>query len=177
MNTVYIATSLDGKIADRNDGIEWLDSITFLEGEDMGYGAVMDRIDALVMGRNTFETVLSFDVEWPYQKPVFVLSSTLTSIPESHIDKAYLLNGDLKSILKEIHSQGYQNLYIDGGKTIQKFLQEDLIDEMIITTFPVILGGGPSLFSETPQALKYNLKSSKTYFDHLIQSHFERIRD
>ena len=94
-NSIYIATSLDGYIADKNGGLEWLDSIPIPENEDMGYVAFTNRIDALVMGRNTFETVLGFDVEWPYKKPVFVLSDSLTEIPESHKSKAHLLKGTL----------------------------------------------------------------------------------
>ncbi len=99
-NSVYIATSLDGFIADKNGGIEWLDSIPIPENEDMGYYKFTEDIDALVMGRTTFETVLGFDVDWPYKKPVFVLSNSLNEIPESHKDKAYLVKGTMSQILK-----------------------------------------------------------------------------
>ncbi|MEO9871399.1 dihydrofolate reductase family protein [Ekhidna sp.] len=173
-NSVYIATSLDGRIADRNDGIAWLDAIPIPEGKDMGYYAFTNNIDALLMGRNTFETVLGFDVEWPYEKPVFVLSNSLKEIPESHQGKAFLVSGTLSEVLDHIHKKGHLRLYIDGGSTIQSFLKEDLIDEMIITTFPIILGGGPSLFSELPMELKFDLIESKVYFDQLVQNHFIR---
>ncbi len=175
-NSVYIATSLDGRIADRNDGIAWLDAIPIPEGEDMGYYAFTNEIDALVMGRNTFETVLGFDVEWPYQKPVYVLSNQLKEIPESHQGKAFLVNGTLTEVLEQIHSQGHTRLYIDGGSTIQSFLKEDLIDEMIITTFPIVLGGGPSLFGEFPKELQFELVESKVFFGQLVQNHFVRKR-
>ena len=173
---MYIATSLDGCIADRKNGIDWLDSVPIPEDEDMGYSAFMEGIDALLMGRNTFETVLGFDVEWPYQKPVFVLSNSLNEIPESHYGKAFLVQGELKVVLEQIHNQGYNSLYIDGGNTIQHFLAEDLIDEMIITSFPILLGGGPSLFSALPKELEFNLASSKVYFNQLVQNHFIRNR-
>ncbi|MEO9484211.1 MAG: dihydrofolate reductase family protein [Ekhidna sp.] len=175
-NSVYIATSLDGRIADRNDGIAWLDSISIPEGEEMGYYAFTNDIDALIMGRNTFETVLGFDVEWPYQKPVFVLSNSLKEMPKSHEGKAFLVKGTLREVLQQIHAQGHLRLYIDGGHTIQSFLTEDLIDEMIITTFPIVLGGGPSLFSEFPKELAFDLVASKVYFGQLIQNHFVRKR-
>ena len=175
-NSVYIATSLDGRIADRNDEITWLDSIPIPKGEDMGYYAFTENIDALLMGRNTFETVLGFDVEWPYEKPVFVLSNSLDEIPSSHKEKAFLVKGELNEVLQSIHNQGYLKLYVDGGSTIQSFLAEDLIDEMIITTFPIVLGGGPSLFSEFPKELTFELVQSKVYFNQLIQSHFIRKR-
>lgn len=175
-NSVYIATSLDGRIADKNDGIAWLDAIPIPEGEDMGYYAFTNDIDALVMGRNTFETVLGFDVEWPYQKPVFVLSGSMKEIPKSHEGKAFLVSGTLKEVLDHIHAQGYTRLYIDGGATIQSFLKEDLIDEMIITTFPIVLGGGPELFADFPNELSFELKTSNVYFDQLVQNHYVRTR-
>ncbi len=176
-NSIYIATSLDGYIADKNGGIAWLDSVPIPENEDMGYVTFTNRIDALVMGRNTFETVLGFDVEWPYKKPVFVLSDSLTEIPESHKGKAHLLKGTLTEILGQIHKKGYSRLYIDGGVTIQRFLQEDFIDEMIITVFPVLLGGGPRLFSELPKKLDFELVASKVYFNQLLQQHYKRKRN
>jgi len=173
-NSVYMATSLDGYIADKNGGIEWLDSIQIPDNEDMGYIEFTNRIDALVMGRTTFETVLGFDIDWPYKKPVFVLSNSLKEIPEGHKEKAYLIKGTLPEILKQIHKKGCHRLYIDGGITIQGFLKEDLIDEMRITVFPVLLGGGSPLFSELPKALEFELVKSKVYVDQLVQHHFRR---
>ncbi|MEA5139608.1 dihydrofolate reductase family protein [Arcicella rigui] len=173
-NAIYIAQSLDGYIADKNGGIAWLDSIPNPDGDDMGYYAFLNRMDALVMGRITFETVCGFDCEWPYQKPVFVLSNTLHEIPEKYQDKAFLVKGTLSEILAQIHEKGYTRLYIDGGKTIQQFLKEDLIDEMIITTFPLLLGGGFPLFGELTQLLAFEVQSSQIYLGNLVQTHFVR---
>ena len=94
-NKVFIAKSLDGYIADKNGGIDCLHSILNPNGEDMGYDEFNNGIDALVMGRITFETVLGFDVDWPYDKPVFVLSYKLKEIPKSHKGKAFLTKGTL----------------------------------------------------------------------------------
>lgn len=141
-NSVYIATSLDGFIADKNYGIAWLDSISFPQGEDMGYAKFISGIDALVMGRRSFETVTGFGLEWPYQKPVFVMSNTLQTLPDVAADKATLVRGSALEVLAQIHYQGHQNLYIVGGKTIQGFLREDLIDEMTITIFRYSWVGG-----------------------------------
>ena len=173
-NSVYIATSLDGYIADKKGGIEWLDSIPIPDNEDMDYLEFTKDIDALVMGRTTFETVLGFDVDWPYKKPVFVLSNSLTEIPESHKEKAHLVKGTVTQILEQIHDKGYLKLYVDGGLTIQNFLKEDLIDEIIITIFPVLLGGGPMLFSELPHELEFELVKSRVYLNQLVQNHFRR---
>ena len=105
-----------------------------------------------------------------------MLSNSLKEIPESHKDKAHLIEGTLAEILEQIHKKGYLKLYIDGGMTIQSFLKEDLIDEMIITIFPVLLGGGSPLFSELPKELEFDLVESKVYFNQLIQHHFRRNR-
>lgn len=175
-NSAYIAVSLDGFIADKNDGIEWLDSVTIPEGEDMGYVSFTDRIDALIMGRNSYETVLGFDIEWPYNKPVYVLSSSLTEVPEELEDKVFLVNGTLSKVLEQVYAIGHTRLYIDGGKTVQSFLKEDLIDEMIITRFPILLGGGASLFGDLDSPLDFELVNSKVYVDSLVQCSYERKR-
>jgi len=174
-NSVFIATSLDGYIADKNGGIDWLHSIPNPEGIDMGYSSFFDTIDALIMGRNTFETICNFDCDWPYTKPVFVLSNTLHELPKEYKDKAILIKGSLKNIIKEIHLQGFKKLYIDGGSTIQNFLNEDLIHELVITTIPILLGGGIPLFSSLEKSLNFKCISSKIYLDSIVQNHFVRV--
>ena len=175
-NSVFIGISIDGYIADRNGGLEWLDMIPNTENSDMGYIEFTSDIDALVMGRTTFETVLGFDVDWPYEKPVFVLSTTLDEIPESHQGKAFLVKGSLVEILSQIHNQGFHRLYIDGGATIQSFLRADLIDELVISTIPVLLGGGSPLFSELPEHLEFELVETRTYLNQITQTHYKRKR-
>ena len=175
-NKIFIATSLDGFIADENGGIDWLHSIPNPDKIDMGYNDFTSKIDALVMGRNTFETICGFDIDCPYQKPIFVLSNKLTSIPETLKDKVVLVKGNLKEVLKEIHKKGFHNLYIDGGKTIQSFLKKDLIDEMTITIIPYLLGNGIPLFTELPQRLDFECIESKIYLDKVVQNYFIRKR-
>jgi dihydrofolate reductase len=171
-NKVFIATSLDGNIADKDGGIDWLHSIPNPNNDDMGYSTFFSQIDALVMGRNTFEIVCAFDIEWPYQKPVFVLSNSLNNVPKAYEGKAEIVNGSLTEILTKIHKKGYTNLYIDGGKTIQSFLKEDLIDEMTITIIPHLLGGGVPLFSEQSKQLNFKCINSKIYLGQVVQNHF-----
>ena len=175
-NSVYIATSLDGCIADHNGGLAWLDSISIPEGDDMGYKSFMTNIDALVMGRSTFETVLGFGVEWPYSKFVYVLSSQMKEIPENLIGKVEIVQGELQEVLKKIHNKGHLRLYIDGGKTIQSFLMEDLIDEMTITTILILLGDGIPLFGKMVKSLDFEHEETKVYLDQLVSSTFRRRR-
>ncbi|MEQ6167779.1 MULTISPECIES: dihydrofolate reductase family protein [unclassified Ekhidna] len=176
-NSIYLGVSLDGYIADKDGGLDWLDMVPNPEGDSMGYYDFMDRIDALVMGRNTFETVDGFDVEWPYQKPVFVLSNSLTELPGKYEGKAFLIGGELPKVLDAIHQKGYHRLYIDGGITVQQFLKEDLIDEMILTQIPILLGGGIPLFDELPEQLKFKLVDSKVLLNQLVQNHYVRDRN
>ncbi len=125
-NIVYIATSLDGYIADQNNQIDWLHDLPNPEGSDFGFADFMNEIDALVMGRNTFDMVTSFDCEWPYTKPVYLLSTTLRSVPEEYQGKVFLVNGEIQDIVAQLNRQGLNRLYIDGGKTIQSFLRKKL---------------------------------------------------
>ena len=175
-NFVYIATSLDGYIADRDGGLEWLDSVPNPENLDLGWGDFMARIDALVMGRNSFDTVCGFDLPWPYEKPVFVLSNSLTEVPEEYRDHAELVCGDVREVVARLHERGYSNLYIDGGQTIQGFLQQDLIDELIITQLPVLLGDGVPLFGQLAQPLAFEYVGSTPLLNAMVQSHYRRKR-
>ena len=173
-NKVFIATSIDGYIADKNGSIDWLHTIPNPDNIDMGYGEFTSQIDALVMGRTTFETVCGFDMDWPYQKPVFVLSNSLKHIHKEYEGKAELVNGTLSEILKKINKKGCYRLYIDGGRTIQSFLKEDLIDEMTVTIIPYLLGEGIPLFTELPSRLEFECVDSKIYLDKVVQNHFVR---
>lgn len=175
-NKVFIATSLDGRIADKNGGIDWLHSVPNPDNNDMGYAAFMASVDALIMGRTTFETVCGFDMDWPYDKPVFVLSNSLTTVPEKFIGKAEIVKGPLTKVINKIHAKGYHRLYIDGGKTIQSFLREDLIDELTITIIPTILGGGPTLFANSAVPLDYACVNTQVFLDMVVQNTFVRKR-
>jgi dihydrofolate reductase len=175
-NKVFVARSLDGYIADRNRGLDWLHLIPNPDHKDLGYESFIEEVDAIVLGRQTFETVCSFDMEWPYNKPVFVLSTTLETVSEELMDKVEILKGAPSEVLEKIHHKGYMRLYIDGGLTIQRFLKEDLIDELIITTIPVLLGGGAPLFGELPEALEFEHVQSALYLEALVQDHYKRVR-
>ena len=175
-NIVYIATSLDGYIADKDHGLDWLNCVPNPHQDDMGFAEFMKGIDALVMGRNTFETVCGFDIPWPYAKPVFVLSKTLKSVPEKVQGKVELINGSLEDVVAILNQKGFERLYIDGGKTVQNFLAEDMIDEMIISRIPVVLGGGIPLFGSLPELQMFEHISTDVKVNAVVQSHYRRQR-
>ena len=176
VNKVFIARSLDGYIAGKNGEIDWLDLIPNPDGLDLGYYGFMAGIDALIMGRSSFETVMGFGGEWHYKVPVFVWSSTLESIPDNYQDKAERVAGNVHEVLEAVHEKGFGRLYIDGGKTIQSFLKEDLIDEMIITSLPILLGEGIPLFGELSRRLEFEHVESQVLLGHLVQNHYKRKR-
>lgn len=173
-NYVFVGSSLDGYIADSAGGLDWLNIIPNPENSDMGYTAFTNKIDAIVMGRTTFEVVCGFGGDWPYNKPVFVLSNSLKAIPDQFAEKAHLVNGPLTEVLDTIHEQGYANLYIDGGATVQNFLKEDLIDELIISTIPVLLGGGISLFGDLPSKMEFEHVKSELFLNAITQDSYRR---
>ena len=173
-NIVFIAKSLDGYIADKNGGLEWLHSIPNPDNIDMGYTDMINRIDAVLLGRITFEVICGFDIDWPYNKPVFVLSTTLKKVPVKLIGKVELINGSIKEIVKTLNEKGFHKLYIDGGTTINSFLEEDLIDEMILTTIPILLGGGIPLFKDFSKPLEFEHIKSEVFLDAIVQDTFCR---
>ena len=112
--------------------------------------------------------------QWPYRRPVFVLSNSMKSIPEGYEGKAEPIKGSLSEVIGVIHQKGYKNLYIDGGVTIQSFLKKDLIDEMIITVIPILLGGGIPLFGELPKAMEFEHVKTEVFLNAMVQNHYRR---
>ncbi len=174
-NYIYIATSLDGYIATSDGGLNWLNEVPNPEQSDYGFADFMEGIDALVMGRITFEIIVSFGV-WPYERPVFVLSDTLKELPAGYSDKAELIHGDVSWLVDHLRERGYESLYVDGGLTIQSFLRQDLIDELFITRLPVVLGSGIPLFGQMEQSLKFRHVQTEVYNNALVKSHYVRDR-
>lgn len=148
--SVFIAASVDGFIARPDGGIEWLHrpeyETTPLNG--VTYESFIATIDALVMGRKTLEKVLSFS-EWPYEgTPVIALSHQALQLPAHVQGKVEVMAADVTTLVQQLANRGMKHLYIDGGQTIQAFLEAGLIDELIITRIPVLLGQGLPLFSQ-----------------------------
>ena len=173
--SVFIATSLDGFISRTDGSIDWLNEASALvpKGEDSGYREFMSTVDALVMGRNTFEQVLSFGGVWPYgSTPVVVLSRQLKSLPDDVPATVSVTEETPEKLIQRLSAEGLKHLYIDGGLTIQSFLAAGLIDEIIITTVPILLGGGKPLFGPLPGDVKLELVSSQAFDFGFVQSKY-----
>lgn len=177
--SVFIATSLDGFIARKDGSIDWLMAAGGEpnDSEDFGYKTFFDTIDYMIMGRNSMEKVLSFP-EWPYEgKRVIVLSRTLTAAPAALAGKIELYSGNLKELMMRLQDEGCQRVYVDGGKTIQTFINEGLITDLTITTIPVLLGEGLTLFGKTPADIKLNHVETIAYANGFVQSTYEMSND
>ena len=166
--SVFIATSLDGFIARADGGIDWLPTG---DVEEHGYEAFIASVDALVIGRKTYETVLAFDA-WPYgEKPVIVLSTgTLSPAPPGAVVEH--MAGPPADIVSQLASRGVQHIYVDGGITIQRFLQAGLIQRLVVTRIPVLIGTGIPLFGPLSSDIVLTHVGTREYASGLVQSEY-----
>ena len=178
ISSVFIATSLDGFIAREDGSLDWLDAanVSVPEGEDCGYVSFMNSVDALVMGRNTYEKVSSFG-QWPYEnKSVIVLSSRDLDIPENLKPTVEHSFESPDILCDRLSEKGFNRLYIDGGITIQRFLNYGLINDLTITVIPVIIGTGKSLFGKLENDIKLKHTSTKAYDFGFVQSTYQVVK-
>jgi dihydrofolate reductase len=166
--SVFIATSLDGFIARTDGALDWLPPGG---GEEHGYDAFMATVDALVIGRKTFETVLTFDT-WHYgKKPVFVLSTRpLAPAPDGAVVER--MSGPPAQIVSQLAARGMGHVYVDGGITIQRFLQAGLIQRLIITRIPVLLGSGIPLFGALWRDIHLRHVATRQFASGMVQSEY-----
>lgn len=166
--SVFVGTSLDGFIA-RPDGA--FDFLPTDGGEPHGYEEFMATVDALVMGRKTYETVLGFHA-WPYgDKPVIVLSSRrlAPAPPGASVER---MSGNPADIVAQLAARGIGHIYVDGGMTIQRFLAAGLIQRVIITRVPVLIGVGISLFGALPHDVILTHVATRQFASGLVQSEY-----
>ena len=172
--SVFIATSLDGYIAREDGSIDWLDAADppIPPGEDMGYNAFIETVDTLVMGSHSYETVLAIG-EWHYgELPVIVLTSRDLPIARPTVS---LSRESPRELVGRLSAEGRKHLYIDGGKTIRSFLAEGLIDDLTITTIPVLLGSGIPLFGPLARDVALEHLGSRAYEFGFVQDSY-RVR-
>jgi dihydrofolate reductase len=167
--SVFVGASVDGFIARANGDLDWLPAGG---GEPHGYAEFMATVDALVIGRKTYETVVTFD-EWPYGgRPVFVLS-THALAPAPAAARVERMEGDPADILARLSQRGLRHAYVDGGITIQRFLRAGVIQRLIITRVPVLIGTGIPLFGDTQRDIALRHVATRHYASGLVQTEYE----
>ncbi|MFZ0957932.1 MAG: dihydrofolate reductase family protein [Candidatus Sulfotelmatobacter sp.] len=170
--SVFIGTSVDGFIARLNGDLDFLPEGG---GEPHGYSEFLATVDALVIGRKTFETVLAFP-DWPYgDKRVVVLSSRPVDFSNVHGRRVEQMSGTPAEIVAKLAASGVQHAYIDGGITIQRFLRAGLIQRLTITRVPVLIGEGIPLFGALPRDLRLRHISTQHYPSGLVKSEYEVV--
>lgn len=175
--SVFVGTSVDGFIARPNGDLDFL---SIGDSEPHGFEEFIAQIDTVVMGRKTFETVLSFIPPWPYgTKRVVVLSSTplnlltLPGIPKETVEQ---MSGPPSEVITRLATSGAQHLYIDGGITVQRFLRAGLIQNLTITQVPILIGQGIPLFGSLPNDLRLRHIATRHYSNGLVQTQYEVIK-
>lgn len=173
---VFIATSLDGFIARPDGDIGWL-----LErddpAEDHGYTDFIADKGAIVMGRGSYEKVITMG-EWAYDRPVLVLSRQLagTPVPDALQGRVRFSGATPLDAMAQLEAEGVQRVYVDGGQLVQSFLREGLIADMVVTTVPVLIGAGRPLFGALSRDVSLVLESSRHFPSGLVQSSYRVLR-
>lgn len=168
--SVFVGTSVDGFIARRNGDFDFLPEGG---GEPHGYDEFMSSVDVLVIGRNTFEKVLTFE-KWPYpEKRVVVLSNRAIDVSNVRGATIEHMSGSPAEITDRLEAGGACHAYIDGGITVQRFLHARLIQRLVITRVPVLIGDGIPLFGLLPHDVRLRHVLTTTYPSGMVKSEYE----
>jgi dihydrofolate reductase len=171
--SVFVGASVDGFIARRDGRLDWLPA----EPEPHGYEEFVATVDAHVIGRNTFETVLGFGGPWPYgKKRVVVLSSRPLDLSAARGGVVEQMGGPPEEIVSRLEASGARHLYVDGGDTVQRFLRAGLVDRLVITRVPVLIGEGIPLFGSLPRDVRLRHVATRSFPSGLVQTEYEVVR-
>jgi len=179
--SVYIATSADGFIATPEGGVDWLHAAgnqdaDMSENPDMGFNNFIESVDCMIMGRKCMEVISSFNLtpeQWPYgDTKIYALSHSMKKPPENLLGKVEMYSGDIFKLISQLEAKGFKHAYIDGGATITSFINLQLINEMIITKAPLLLGKGIPLFGEINNTIKLVNSEATAFPNDFIQERF-----
>jgi dihydrofolate reductase len=170
---VFMALSIDGFVARSDGSVDWLSKYQS-EEEDTGFGAFMDSVDGLVMGRASYQNVLTFG-EWFYTKPVVVMSRSLTDadIPDKIKDRVRLSAKTPADLMAELDEEGWKRAYVDGGRIVQSFLSAGLIEDLTLTRVPILLGGGIPLFGTLTKDIDLEHVETQPFPSGLVTSKYK----
>ena len=171
--TVFMGVSVDGFIAQDNDVLDFLSTVE-RPGEDYGYAAFVAGIDTLIMGRRTYDKVLSFGIPFPHkERKCYVVSRTR----EGEDENVTYYGGDLGALIRDLKAQDGKGIYVDGGsELVGELLKQDLIDRLVLSLIPTLVGSGVPLFSPDRGLQDLRLIKSVSYASGLVQLWYERVR-
>jgi dihydrofolate reductase len=164
---VFCAVSLDGYIARPDGSIDWLAPF---QDEEHGYTVFFAGIDALVIGRGTYDTVLSFP-EWPYGNKRVIVCTT-RPLPAAHGEEMW--SGPPRDLAERLDREGVRRVYLDGGALVRGFLREGLVDEWTISVIPLILGAGRPLFTSGLPEMPLRLVEAKSLPSGIVQLRYAK---
>lgn len=168
---MYIAMSIDGYIARPDGDLDWLSAVE-VTGEDYGYSNFINTVDTVILGRKTYDKVLSFGIPFPHSdKQCYIITRTARPT-EGNIN---FYTGDIPALITQIKAQSGKNIFVDGGaQVVNEFMKHQLVDEFIISIIPVFLGSGIPLFNEGRPEIKMKLAGNKSFPSGLLQLHYIR---
>lgn len=169
---VMMAITLDGFVARKDHSLDWLMKQD-TEGEDHGFAAFLANIDVIVMGSGSYRTVLGFDV-WPYEKPVVVMSGTLSQgdVPAELQGKVEITGLDPQSLMDEMERRGWTRVYVDGGAIVQSFMRLGLVQDFKLAIVPILIGDGIRLFGDLPADVDLKLTETKGFASGLVEMRY-----
>nr|WP_295930002.1 dihydrofolate reductase family protein [uncultured Dyadobacter sp.] len=168
---LYIAASMDGYIATQDENLDFL-SIVEQEGQDYGYNAFIRTVDTVILGRRTYDKVLSFGIDFPHSdKECYVITRT----PREQEGNIRFYTGNLTTLVANLKQQDGGTIFVDGGaEVVNAMMKEDLIDEFVVSIIPVFLGDGIRLFQDHRPEQKLELMGSQSFEKGLVQLHYKR---
>ena len=170
---LFIAASLDGYIARKDNSLGFLNDIR-VEGEDYGYSAFLDGIDVIVMGRSTYQEILAFGVQWPYEsRQIFIVSTNKDlEIPTPNTS---LINTYDEETIQTLKDQSEKGVWlVGGGKLIKNTLAVQALDSFVISIIPVLLGDGIPLFPKGFDEQKLNLEKVDSFASGVVNLHYKK---
>ncbi len=174
---LYIATSLDGFIARPDGNLDWLTSTPPPESGDYGYLELLENTEIIIMGRKTYDEIIGFGIDWPYSGYKTYVVTKNTSLTIKSPD-TYILTENLKGFLNELKSKAKKDIWlVGGGQLITTFINEDLLDKMIITIIPKIIGEGLQLFAGNSKETNWRLIETKSYNTSVVNLTYEKSAD
>lgn len=169
---VMMAITLDGFVARKDHSLDWLMKQD-TEGEEHGFATFLANIDVIVMGSGSYRTVLGFDA-WPYEKPVVVMSSTLSQgdVPAELQGKVEMTGLDPQSLMDEMERRGWTRVYVDGGAIVQSFMRLGLVQDLKLAIVPILIGDGIRLFGDLPADVDLKLTETKGFASGLVEMRY-----